>query len=128
MDTTSWDLMRKACPTRQVLGRVADKWTMLVVLALEESGTMRFSQLRRQVEGVTQKMLTQTVRGLERDGMLTRTVTPTVPVTVSYALTDLGHRLSAAVAVVRQWSYDNIDQIERARADYDTRNSEAAAP
>ncbi len=128
MDTASWDLMRKACPTRQVLDRVAGKWTMLVVLALEESGTLRFSQLRRQVEGITQKMLTQTVRGLERDGMLTRTVTPTVPVTVSYTLTDLGHRLSAAVTVIRNWSYDNIDQIEAARADYDTRNSEAATP
>lgn len=128
MDTDGWDLMRKACPTRQVLDRVADKWTMLVVLALEKSGTLRFSQLRRQVEGITQKMLTQTVRGLERDGMLTRTVTPTVPVTVSYTLTDLGHRLGDAVAVIRHWAYDNIDQIEGARADYDTRNPAAAAP
>lgn len=127
MDTAKWDLMRTACPTRQVLGRVADKWTMLVVLALEESGTLRFSQLRRHIEGVTQKMLTQTLRGLERDGMLTRTVIPTVPVTVNYTLTDLGHRLSAAVAVIRQWSYDNIDQIETARANYDTQNSASTA-
>ncbi len=68
------------------------------------------------------------VRGLERDGMVTRTVTPTVPVTVSYALTDLGHGLSAAVTVIRSWFYDNIDQIEAARTDYDTRNSDVAAP
>lgn len=114
--------MLEACPTRQVLDRVADKWTMLVVLALEGAGTLRFSQLRRQVQGVSQKMLTQTLRGLERDGMLTRTVTPTVPVTVSYALTDLGCRLGAAVAGIRQWSYDNIDHIETARAHYDNRD------
>lgn len=126
VDTANRDLMSKDCPTRQVLDRVADKWTMLVVLALEGSGTLRFSQLRRQVEGITQKMLTQTLRGLERDGMVTRAVVPTVPVTVKYTLTDLGCRLSVAVAVIRQWSYDNIDDIETARTDYDNRDSAPA--
>ncbi len=125
VDTERWNVMSAACPTRQILDRIADKWTMLVILALQESGTLRFSQLRRHVEGVTQKMLTQTLRGLERDGMLTRTVIPTVPVTVSYTLTDLGHQLSAAVAVIREWSYGNINQIETARADYDTRRADA---
>ncbi|MDA8283282.1 MAG: helix-turn-helix domain-containing protein [Actinomycetota bacterium] len=121
MDTSSWNMMKVACPTRQVLDRVADKWTMLVILALEQHGTLRFSELRRQVEGVTQKMLTKTLRGLERDGMLTRTVIPTVPVTVKYALTDLGRRLSTAVGVIREWSYDNIERIESARADFDAK-------
>lgn len=127
MDTSSWDVMKAACPTRQVLDRVADKWTMLVILALEQHGTLRFSELRRQVEGVTQKMLTQTLRGLERDGMLTRTVIATVPVTVNYTLTDLGHRLSTAVGVIREWAYDNIEQIESARTQFDA-VSAATAP
>lgn len=127
MDTSSWDVMKAACPTRQVLDRVADKWTMLVILALEQHGTLRFSGLRRQVEGVTQKMLTQTLRGLERDGMLTRTVIATVPVTVNYTLTDLGRRLSTAVGVIREWAYDNIEQIESARTQFDAMSA-ATAP
>ena len=110
MDTTSWNMMSAACPTRQVLDRVADKWTMLVILALEQRGTLRFSQLRREVDGVTQKMLT-------------RVVIPTVPVTVNYTLTELGHRLSTAVAVIREWAYDNIGQIETARTEYETRSA-----
>lgn len=114
-----WDMMRVACPTRQILDRVGDKWTMLVVLALEQQGPLRFSALRRHVEGVTQKMLTQTLRGLERDGMVTRTVVATVPVSVTYALTDLGHQLSDAVAVIREWAYDSIEEIEAARLAYD---------
>jgi DNA-binding HxlR family transcriptional regulator len=126
MDTSSLDMMKAACPTRQVLDRVANKWTMLVILALEQRGTLRFSELRRQVEGVTQKMLTQTLRGLERDGMLTRTVIPTVPVTVKYTLTNLGHQLSAAVAVIREWAYDNIDHVESARAEFDARSAASA--
>ncbi len=120
METTNdWDVMKAACPTRQVLDRVADKWTMLVILALERHGTLRFSQLRREVEGVTQKMLTQTVRGLERDGMLTRTVIATVPVTVNYTLTDLGRDLSGCVAVLRDWAYTNIHALEAARRHFD---------
>jgi DNA-binding HxlR family transcriptional regulator len=114
----TFDVMNDACPTRQVLARVANKWTMLVVLALE-GGTLRFSQLRTRVEGVTQKMLTQTLRALERDGIVTRRVYPTVPVTVEYALTPLGHSLSAAVAVIRNWAYTNMPDIEAARRQYE---------
>ncbi len=123
VDTAGWNVLSVTCPTRQVLDRVADKWTMLVVLTLERGGTLRFSELQREVEGVTQKMLTQTLRGLERDGMLSRQVIATVPVTVNYTLTDLGHRLSAAVAVIRQWSYDNIGDIETARAEFDAKRA-----
>ena len=82
-----WDVMSVTCPTRQVLGRVADKWTMLVISALSAEDVLRFSALRRRVEGVSQKVLTETLRGLERDGLITRTAYPTVPVTVEYRLT-----------------------------------------
>lgn len=122
MGTNSWDIMSVACPTRQVLDRIADKWTMLVVLALQQQGTLRFSQLRREIEGVSPKMLTQTVRALERDGMLCRTVIPTVPVTVTYELTGLGHRLGVVVSKVREWAYANIEQIEAARFEFDGRS------
>ncbi len=87
---------RADCPTRMVLDRVADKWTVLV-LGLLEKGPVRFNRLRRAVEGLSQKMLAQTLRRLERDGLVTRTAFATVPVTVEYALTPLGQRLAAAV-------------------------------
>jgi DNA-binding HxlR family transcriptional regulator len=107
------------CPTRQVLTRVGDRWTMLVVTALAAEPVLRFSELRRRVEGVTQKMLTQTLRALERDGLVSRTVYPTVPVTVEYRLTELGLSLADTVHVVRRWAYGNITTIEAARARYD---------
>ena len=97
--------MSAACPTRQVLGRVADKWTMLVISALSAEDVLRFSELRRRVEGITQKVLTQTLRGLERDGLITRTVYPTVPVTVEYRLTPLGGSLATAVNAIKAWTY-----------------------
>jgi DNA-binding HxlR family transcriptional regulator len=118
METTArWNIMSAACPTRQVLDRIADKWTMLVIVALEH-GTLRFSELRRSVGGISQKMLTQTLRALERDGIVEREVIPTVPVTVRYTLTPLGHSLAAAVSVIREWAYANMDAIETARAAY----------
>ena len=115
---TSFDVMERECPTREVLDRIADKWTMLVVLALE-GGPMRFSQLKRRIVGVAQKMLTQTLRGLERDGLVCRRVFPTVPVTVEYTLTPLGHSLSDAVAVVRSWTYGHMAEIQAARSQFD---------
>ncbi|MQY29425.1 winged helix-turn-helix transcriptional regulator [Nocardia aurantia] len=89
-----------------------------MLLALEP-GTWRFSELRRRIEGITQKMLTQTLRGLERDGIVTRRVYPTVPATVEYTLTPLGRSLCEAVAVLRGWAYTHIGEIATARADYD---------
>lgn len=115
-----FDVMKEACPTRQVLGRIADKWTMLVVLALED-GTLRFSQIRAKIGGVTQKMLTQTLRALERDGMVSRKAYPTVPVSVEYTLTPLGRSLAQAVTVIRQWAYSHIDSIEIARQRFDSK-------
>ena len=118
METNArWNVMNAACPTRQVLDRIADKWTMLVIVALED-GTLRFSELRRAVDGITQKMLTQTLRALERDGIVDREVIPTVPVTVRYTLTPLGHSLAEAVGGIRRWAYANMDAIEAARAAY----------
>jgi len=114
-----WDVMSATCPSRQVLGRVADKWTMLVLSALSAEEVLRFSELRRRVEGVTQKVLTQTLRGLERDGLVDRTVYPTVPVTVEYRLTALGHSLAAAVSVIKACAYEHIEELEAARDRYD---------
>lgn len=115
--------MKAECPTRQVLNRIADKWTLLVVMCLGDQ-TLRFSKLRRQVEGVTQKMLTQTLRGLERDGLVSRRVFPTVPVTVDYTLTPLGHSLGVAVSGIRKWAYDHIADIEEGRKGYDRAHTE----
>jgi DNA-binding HxlR family transcriptional regulator len=100
-----------------VLDRIADKWTMLVIVALEH-GTLRFSELRRSIDGITQKMLTQTLRALERDGLVEREVIATVPVTVRYTLTPLGHSLADAVGVIRTWAYTNMDAIDAARQAY----------
>ena len=124
METTpvpacQWNVMSAACPTRQVLGRVADKWTMLVISALSAEDVLRFSELRRRVEGITQKVLTQTLRGLERDGLITRTVYPTVRVTVEYRLTPLGGSLATAVNVIKAWTYEHIEELEQARDRYD---------
>src|SRR5437588_5554596 len=119
METIRWDMLKQQCPTRQVLSRIADKWTMLVITLLAEEEMLRFSELRRQIEGISQKMLTQTLRGLERDGLLTRTVYATVPVTVEYRLTDLGRSLGDTVGAIRSWAYANMDEIEAARERYD---------
>jgi DNA-binding HxlR family transcriptional regulator len=124
---TTYDPMSAACPTREVLSRIADKWSMLVILALKP-GTLRFSELRRRVEGVTQKMLTQTLRGLERDGLVTRTAYPTVPVTVEYALTPLGRSLGDAVQTIRAWAITNIDDVHAARAVFDARPKASGPP
>jgi DNA-binding HxlR family transcriptional regulator len=119
METARWDMLKQQCPTRQVLTRIADKWTMLVITLLAEGEKLRFSELRRQIEGISQKMLTQTLRGLERDGLVVRTVYPTVPVTVEYRLTDLGVSLGETVGAIRRWAYANMDEIEAARERYD---------
>jgi len=116
-----WDAMKAACPTRQVIARIADKWAMLVITALEGDEALRFSELRRRIEGVSQKMLTQTLRALERDGLVSRTVYPTVPVTVEYRLTPLGQSLTEAVDAIRDWAYGHMSEIELARDAFDGR-------
>ena len=104
----------------QVLSRIGDKWTVLVVMLLRE-GPRRFSALKREIGGVSQRMLTLTLRGLERDGLVTRTVFATVPPRVDYELTRLGHSLREPVEALGSWAFAHIDAIDRAREEFDRR-------
>ena len=112
------------CPSRQVIDRIGDRWTVLLLGALAD-GPRRFTELARRVDGISQKMLTQTLRGLERDGMVSRTVRATVPVRVDYELTELGRTLTAPIAALEAWARDHIDDVVAARARYDERAVEA---
>jgi DNA-binding HxlR family transcriptional regulator len=103
---------------REIIERVADKWTMLVLEVLEEHGVVRFTRLGELVGGVSQKMLTKTVRQMERDGLVTRTVYPVIPPRVEYELTELGRSLGEAFCGVWIWAEENSDEIERARRDF----------
>jgi DNA-binding HxlR family transcriptional regulator len=120
----TYDVFKLSCPSREVFDRLGERWTGLILLALRQ-GTLRFNELRRQIEGISQKMLTQTLRGLERDGLVSRTVYPTVPVTVEYQLTPLGRSLGEAVDVLRVWAYSHIDDLEAARTAYQSVNQPA---
>ena len=110
-----------------LIGRVADKWTMLILEVLVGSGTLRFTQLSKLVGAISQKMLTQTVRQMERDGLLARKVYPVVPPTVEYKLTDLGLTLSAAFCGVWVWAAENLSKVEEARARFDKKARTVAA-
>jgi len=113
------------CPARQLLMRISDKWVSLILTALA-TGPQRYSDLNRIIAGVSQKMLTQTLRSLERDGLISRTVTPTVPVRVDYALTPLGATLLPVMAGIKGWAETHIDDVLAAREDWDgiTRSSD----
>src|SRR5258707_12282797 len=102
-----------------LIGRVADKWTMLVLEVLAEKGELRFTRLSELVEGISQKMLTQTLRQMERDGLITRTVHPVVPPKVEYKLTHLGMSLGAAFCGVWLWAAEKLIQVERALRECD---------
>jgi DNA-binding HxlR family transcriptional regulator len=104
----------------EVLARVGDKWSVLIVMVLGEK-TLRFSELKRQVGSISQRMLTRTLRGLERDGLISRTVYPTVPLRVDYMLTDLGQSLHGPALVLSSWSMNNYGAIHAARRLYDDR-------
>ena len=103
-----------------VLSRLGDKWTVLIVMALA-TGPQRFSELRRRIGGISQRMLSLTLRGLERDGVVTRTIFPTIPPRVDYELTLLGHSLRRPVEELGKWAFAHIPDIERARTDFDLR-------
>jgi DNA-binding HxlR family transcriptional regulator len=105
----------------ELIGRVADKWTMLILEVLAEQGELRFTRLGELVGGISQKMLTKTVRQMERDGLLTRTVYPVVPPRVEYRLTDLGRTLGAAFCGVWIWAAEHREQVEAARRAFDQR-------
>jgi DNA-binding HxlR family transcriptional regulator len=121
------DIYDVTCPSRSVIKMLADKWTMLVVESLS-SGPMRFGELRRQVGDVTQKMLTQTLRSLERDGLVLRVVYPSAPPSVEYSLTPLGVSITAITGEMCRWAEDNMKPVLLARLDYDTRVSSAVHP
>jgi DNA-binding HxlR family transcriptional regulator len=107
-----------------VLARVGDKWTVLIVATLGD-GSKRFNEIKRTVGGISQRMLTLTLRGLERDGLVTRTVFPTVPPRVDYQLTELGHSLWKPVEALGAWARANQDEVAAAREAFDARNNAA---
>jgi DNA-binding HxlR family transcriptional regulator len=112
---------RIAALVTDLIGRVADKWTMLILEVLTEQGILRFTQLGAAVPGISQKMLTQTLRHMERDGLLQRTVYPVVPPRVEYQLTPLGLGLGAAFCGVWVWAAENLAQVEKARNEFDNK-------
>jgi DNA-binding HxlR family transcriptional regulator len=115
-----YDAYLAECPTRQLLARLSDKWVSLVVNALAD-GSQRYSDLSRRIASISQKMLTQTLRSLERDGLVTRTVTPSVPVRVDYELTSLGVDLLPLMQAIKRWAEANMDRVIDARDTYDAR-------
>jgi len=102
-----------------LIGRVADKWTMLILDVLAEKGELRFTRLSEEVDGISQKMLTQTLRHMEREGLITRKVHPVVPPKVEYKLTDLGIGLGSAFCGVWVWAAENLDEVEQSRRVFD---------
>ncbi|WP_106400184.1 winged helix-turn-helix transcriptional regulator [Actinocorallia populi] len=118
-DILQWDT-REDCEVRQILDRVADKWSLLVI-ALLDKHSLRFTELRRMIDGVSQRMLTRTLRHLERDGLVSRTVHPTVPPRVDYALTPLGATLHTTIRALVTWTEEHQNQIAAARTAYDAR-------
>jgi DNA-binding HxlR family transcriptional regulator len=116
-----YDAFLAGCPTRELLSTLTDKWAALVIAALA-GGSQRHSELARRIAGVSQKMLTQTLRTLERDGLLTRTVTASVPARVDYALTPLGRDLFPVMVAIKNWAETHMDRVFEARAQFDTRS------
>ncbi|WP_461036490.1 winged helix-turn-helix transcriptional regulator [Streptomyces mayteni] len=116
---SQWDV-REGCEVRQILDRVADKWSLLVV-ALLDQGSWRFSELRREIDGISQRMLTVTLRNLERDGLVLRTVHPVVPPRVEYELTPLGRTLLTTIQALVEWTEAHQTEVAAARAAYDAR-------
>jgi len=121
-----WNVYNGHCPTRMVLDRIADKWTVLIIGRLAD-GTKRFSELRKAIDGISQKMLTGTLRGLERDGIVSRRLYASVPPRVEYSLTELGQSLVSMVSSVRTWAETHIEQVLEARATYDAGQARSAA-
>jgi DNA-binding HxlR family transcriptional regulator len=122
MSVSERDESPEVCFTvRHVLDRVGDKWSTLVIAELGNS-TLRFGELRRQVEGISQRMLTVTLRNLERDGLISRRVYPQIPPRVEYTLTDLGRSLLASIVGLVDWSTQHTADIQAARSDFDSRD------
>jgi DNA-binding HxlR family transcriptional regulator len=111
------DVYSRSCPSRAVLNLVAGRWTALIIGSME-TGPRRFGEIRRQLDGITQKVLTDKLRGLERDGIVKRTVVER-PLEVHYELTPLGHTLIGPLAAIRDWAEEHIDEVKQSRSGYD---------
>jgi len=118
-DAFQWDV-REGCEVRQILDRVADKWSLLVISLLERR-TMRFNELRREIDGISQRMLTVTLRHLERDGLVCRTIHAEIPPRVEYHLSDLGCTLLGIIQSLVGWTEEHQHEIAHARAEFDER-------
>ena len=119
--TPSWDPYARGCPSRDVLDQIGSKWAVLVMGELGRHGARRFTQLRQQLGGISEKMLTQTLRTLERDGLILRTVYPEAPIRVEYELTPLGQTLRGPLKALTEWSTQHIEDVVDARKKYDER-------
>lgn len=117
--TPQFDAFAASCPSRRLLDTIGDKWVSLLIVALGLRGPLRFSELSLHVEGVSQKMLTQSLRRMERDGLVTRTLTPSMPVRVDYELTPLGQSLLTVMSHLKEWAEVHMPEVEQARATYD---------
>ncbi|PDT07601.1 MULTISPECIES: helix-turn-helix domain-containing protein [unclassified Rhizobium] len=122
MPEQAYNVYEDRCPTRLVLDRLADKWALLILDRLR-GGPLRFNHIRREIKGISQKVLSQTLRKLERNGLISRTIFPTVPVTVEYALTPLGCTLTETVSALTHWAEKNMDEILAAQRAYDERDA-----
>ncbi len=125
-DAFQWDA-REGCEVRQILDRIADKWSLLVISLLERR-TMRFNELRREIDGISQRMLSVTLRHLERDGLVCRTVYAEVPPRVEYCLSPLGHTLLDTIQALVGWTEAHQQEIAAARAEFDAGTRAAVAP
>lgn len=117
------NILVSACPSRTVMRHLTDRWTPMIVAALSEEPTARFSELKDRIQGVSPKVLTQTLRSMERDGLVTRKVTAAMPPRVDYALTPLGTTLTAPMNALRRWAQDHMVEVLAAREKYDQKNA-----
>ncbi|WP_064831191.1 winged helix-turn-helix transcriptional regulator [Rhizobium phaseoli] len=122
MTEQAYNVYEDRCPTRLVLDRLADKWALLILDRLR-GGPLRFNHIRREIKGISQKVLSRTLRKQERDGLITRAIFPTVPVTVEYALTPLGRTLTETISALTHWAEQNMDAILAAQRAYDERDA-----
>lgn len=118
MNEPVWNPYDRNCPTRRVLDRIGDRWTVLVVGSLA-GGALRYSEIAERVDGISQKMLTQTLRGLERDGLIVRTMYPQIPPRVEYELTEAGQSLRAPLMALEDWAKEHMSSVLVARDHYD---------
>ncbi|MEV5030725.1 winged helix-turn-helix transcriptional regulator [Paenibacillus sp. LPE1-1-1.1] len=125
VETKQADISITECSYRRVLEIISSKWSALVIYALED-GSLRYGEARRRIEGISQKMLTQTLRQLERDGLVRREVTPSVPPIVDYSLTPLGESLTRTMSHLKLWTAEYFPLVEKARQEYDQKSGEDA--